>query len=190
MDIKAPVPCSRAEPLGSPPSPRYLPPPPTTSHQLTPRCWRSRQASPEALVARTAVAANANNPTCMWGMVGQATFSRHSLVFSNVPGIFTAPLKSTGCPGAGRPLLDATVVCSSRQYDRARLGVLATLSMHHVPREASPVATHTDARAPPSRFQVRRARSKWRESQSPPCGPSSQISFRSSSASRTTASST
>lgn len=41
--------------------------------------------SPEAKVSQLAVAANANNPTCMFAMAAQQLFSRHSFVYSNVP---------------------------------------------------------------------------------------------------------
>ena len=44
------------------------------------------KASPEALVARLAVALNATLPACLFGFVGRSLMSRHSVVFSNVPG--------------------------------------------------------------------------------------------------------
>jgi len=51
--------------------------------------------SPEAKVSQLAVAANANNPTCMFAMAAQQLFSRHSFVYSNVPGP-TSRLKVAG----------------------------------------------------------------------------------------------
>jgi len=44
------------------------------------------KVSTEPAVSRAATAVNANNPACIFGMVGQQLLSRHSFVFSNVPG--------------------------------------------------------------------------------------------------------
>ena len=44
------------------------------------------KASPEAAAARLAVQINSCSPPSMLGAVGQQLFSRHTLVFSNVPG--------------------------------------------------------------------------------------------------------
>ena len=52
----------------------------------THKLFSALKASPEALIARALVVANSTLPPCLFGFVGRSLMSRHSLVFSNVPG--------------------------------------------------------------------------------------------------------
>lgn len=52
------------------------------AHQI----FSELKRSPEVLVAKAATAANSTQPTCVLRKVGQSLFSRHSLIYSNVPG--------------------------------------------------------------------------------------------------------
>jgi len=62
--------------------------PPTAASRVaaTNSLFSKLKASPEAYVARFLTAANSTAPPCVFGFVGRSLLSRHTIVFSNVPG--------------------------------------------------------------------------------------------------------
>jgi len=89
---------------------------PTARVRATSALFGALKASPEALVARLLVALNATLPPCLFGYVGRSLMSRHSVVFSNVPGP-PAPISVGGKPVLGLlpvfPNLITQVLCVS-----------------------------------------------------------------------------
>ena len=53
---------------------------------VTNQLFSALKASPEVIISKLAIMLNATMPPCLFGLAGQNTFSRHSVVFSNVPG--------------------------------------------------------------------------------------------------------